>query len=352
MILEGLTFDDVLLVPKFSDVKSRATDISLDVNIGKIKFNHPIIPANMKTVTDKNMTYAVVQSGGLAILHRFMPIETQIEFAATLIKNGTPGIYAPDCAANHFAVSVGVKENDKEYVKQFYNVGVRIFCIDIAHGHSAACLEMVQWMKMACPNILLIAGNVATGQGARDLWVSGADIVKVGVGPGSLCTTRIETGNGVPQLTAIMDVAQAKKNYKTYLEQMGSDRQIYFISDGGIKNAGDCVKALCYADMVMAGNLFAGCEETPGEIFNLNGIPHKQYVGSSTHKANRIEGVAAFVTCKGKFADILTKLKEGIESGCSYQGCHNLTELKAEPQFMRITGAGLKESHPHDVVVQ
>lgn len=349
MILEGLTFDDVLLVPKYSAVKSRSTDVSLETNLGKWKFSHPIIPANMKTVTGDRMAYAVVKSGGLAILHRFMPIEEQLLLAKGFVQGMLPGLEDP---AKHFAVSVGVKENDKEYVRQFYNVGVRIFCIDIAHGHSAACIEMVQWMKMTCPNILLIAGNVATGQGARDLWVSGADIVKVGVGPGSLCTTRIETGNGVPQLTAVMDVAQAKKNYKTYLEQMDSDRQIYFISDGGIKNAGDCVKALCYADMVMAGNLFAGCEETPGEIFNINGLPHKQYVGSSTHKANRIEGVAAFVPCKGKFADILTKLKEGIESGCSYQGCHNLTELKADPQFIRITGAGLKESHPHDVVMQ
>jgi IMP dehydrogenase len=349
MILEGLTFDDVLLVPKYSNVKSRATDINLELNIGKIKFKHPIIPANMKTVTDVNMSYAVVKSGGLAILHRFMPIEAQLELAKAFTQNIFSDLEDP---VNHFAVSVGVKENDKEDIRNFYNVGVRIFCIDIAHGHSAACIEMVQWMKMACPNILLIAGNVATGKGARDLWASGADVVKAGVGPGSLCTTRIETGNGVPQLTCIMDVAEAKKNYKSYLEQMGSDRQIYFIADGGIKNAGDCVKALCYADMVMAGNVFAGCEETPGEVFNLNGIPHKQYTGSSTHKANRIEGVAAFVPCKGKFIDILKKLTEGIESGCSYQGAHSLTELKADPQFVRITNAGLKESHPHDVVVQ
>lgn len=348
MIREGLTFDDVLLVPQHSTIKSRLTDVNIGVKWGALDFAHPVIPANMKTITGFKMAEDVICSGGLAILHRFMPVGEQVGTAEALI-NKYGMMHQAD---KHFAISVGVKETDRQNIKRFLDVGVKIFCIDIAHGDSDQCIEMIRWLKEQNPTPFVIAGNVATSTGARRLWDAGANVVKVGIGPGSLCTTRIETGNGVPQLTALMDVAQAQADlialYKTKDEKVIT-RQFPFISDGGIKDAGDVVKALCFADMVMVGNVFAGCEETPGEILTLNGVPHKEYVGSSTHKTNHIEGVSALVPCKGKFKDILDKMLEGLRSGCSYQGAHNLVELRDNPEFIRITNAGLRESHPHDV---
>ena len=343
MIREGLTFDDVMLIPQHSKVKSRST-IDTSVNLGRYKYRHPIIPANMQTITGLSMAWSVVASGGLAILHRFMPIEEQINIVEDIT----------DQINNHnIAVSVGVKPNDREYVSRFAEVDVNIFCIDIAHGDSEHCLEMVRWIKSQLPNSMVIAGNVCTGEGARRLWQAGADVVKAGVGSGSLCTTRIETGNGVPQLTALMDIADAQRQIRE-LEQtkLGSKRTFPFISDGGVKCIGDIVKSLCFADMVMTGNMFAGCLETPAPVREIGGISYKEYVGSSTHKTNHVEGVSALVPCKGTYDSILTKMLEGLKSGCSYQGAENLTELKDNPAFIRITNSGLIESHPHNVIIK
>ena len=345
MIREGLTFDDVLLVPQHSTNKSRST-IDTSVTIGKRKFKHPIIPANMQTITGMSMAWSVIASGGLAILHRFMPIEEQLEIVSDMTDQGHE---------NRIAVSVGVKPNDREYVSRFVDVDVNTFCIDIAHGDSEHCLDMITWIKAKHPGVTVIAGNVSTGEGARRLWTAGADIVKVGVGPGSLCTTRIETGNGVPQLTAIMDVAETQRQMRELERtkwEFPKGKTFPFIADGGIKNVGDIVKALCFADMVMIGNMFAGCTETPGAIRVRDGVPYKEYVGSSTHKTNHIEGISALVHCKGSYEDILTKMLEGLRSGCSYQGVENLIDLKDNPAFIRITNAGLRESHPHDVIIK
>jgi len=344
IIKDGLCFDDVMLVPKHSTVDSRS---KVDISVKGLNFQHPIIPANMQTVTGKQMAFEIINSGGLAIIHRFMPIDEQLKIAEDIISLGTFSKFGVSTVSN-FAVSVGVKTNDVEYIKSFYEAGVRIMCIDIAHGDSNHCIEMAMTIKEKYPDIFVIAGNVATGAGAERLWRAGADAVKVGVGPGSLCTTRIETGNGVPQLTALMDVADTKNT----ILQGGHKRTLYVIADGGIKNAGDIVKALCFADMVMVGNLFAGCTEAPGKTHTINGISYKEYVGSSTHKTNHIEGVEALVPCKGPYQTILNKLLEGLRSGCSYQGAHNLEQLKVNPDFIRITNAGLKESHPHDVFLK
>jgi len=346
MIREGLTFDDVLLVPQHSTVESRSK-VDISVNWGGLHFAHPIIPANMKTVTGEDMALKIIKSGGLAILHRFMDVKEQLQIANRVFDNH---------GNENFAVSIGIKPADREVVTQFRDAGIRILCLDVAHGDTNNCAEMVSWIKDKHNDMFVIAGNVATGEGARRLWNAGADVVKVGVGPGSLCTTRIETGNGVPQLTALMEVAEIQRQLNE-LERTrhypGEKRRYYpFIADGGIKSAGDIVKALCFADMVMVGNLFAGCEEAPGKRIVIDGMSYKEYVGSSTHKTNHIEGVAALVPYKGTFHDILTKLIEGLRSGCSYQGAHNLTELKDNPAFIRITNAGLKESHPHDVVIR
>lgn len=344
MIREGLTFDDVLLVPQHSTVESRSK-VDLSVKLGNLTFKHPIIPANMKTITESAMAFEVCKSGGLAILHRFMPFEEQLDIALSIMK---------DFGSNGFGLSLGVKDHDYDNALKFINHGVRVFCIDIAHGDSELCVKMVRRLKEADNTLTIIAGNVATGMGARRLWEAGADVVKVGIGPGSLCTTRVETGNGVPQLTALMDVAQTQNELVELWRTKDVNtpkRHFPFIADGGIKNAGDVVKALCFADMVMVGNLFAGCAETPGEVLQIDGRCFKNYVGSSTHKTNYIEGVSAIVPTKGHFEEILSKLLEGLRSGCSYQGAHSLQELKDNPEFIRITNAGLKESHPHDVII-
>jgi IMP dehydrogenase len=342
-IREALTFDDVLLVPQYSEVKSRSqVDISTEIN--GLKFRHPIVPANMQSVTGFNMAASAIYHGGLAILHRFMLQQEQFDIAEDFIEE-----YGKQ---SQFGVSLGVKEQDLINFEEFYDIGVRIFCIDIAHGDSEHCVRMIKTLKERHPNITLIAGNVATGPGAERLWRAGADVVKVGVGPGSLCTTRIETGNGVPQLTALMDVAHVRHQLSTH-QQLGMfGKSLNIIADGGIKSAGDVVKALCFADMVMIGNMFAGCIESPGETHYINNIPHKEYRGSSTHKTNHIEGVVAYVPCTGNYETVLTKLLEGLRSGCSYQGANSLAELRENPTFIRITSAGLKESHPHDVITK
>lgn len=340
-VTEGLTFDDVLLIPQHSKIKSRK-EIDISIKLTKyLEFKHPIIPANMKTVTDFEMAKLIADTGGLAILHRFMPIEEQLEIINKFVlmtEEGTPDY------TRHVGVSVGVKQEDYENIKGLYQLGARIFCIDIAHGDSQHCVNMTEFISKVYPDVFIIAGNVATGDGAKRLWRAGADCVKCGVGPGSLCTTRIETGNGVPQLTALSDISDVKKELaRKWL------KPIFIIADGGIKSAGDIVKALCFADMVMVGNLFAGTDETPGEVLQVDGKRYKSYAGSSTHKTNHIEGVMALVPTKGPAKNVLTKLCEGLSSGLSYQGCDNLTELKEDPQFVRITNAGLRESHPHDV---
>lgn len=344
MIREGLTFDDVLLVPQHSTVESRSK-VDISVKWGCLHFAHPIIPANMKTVTGEEMAVRIIKSGGLAVLHRFMDEKEQMLIANKIFD---------DHGNENFAMSIGVKLSDREMVSRYRDAGIRIVCIDVAHGDSNGCAEMASWIKSKHPDMFVIAGNVATGEGARRLWTAGADVVKVGVGPGSLCTTRIETGNGVPQLTALMDVAEVQRQLNE-LERTRSNvkkRKYPFIADGGIKSAGDIVKALCFADMVMVGNMFAGCEETPGRRVEIDKVVYKEYVGSSTHKTNHIEGVAALVPTKGSYDSVLTKLVEGLRSGCSYQGAHNLEELKDNPVFIRITNAGLKESHPHDVIIK
>lgn len=334
-IKPSYTFDDVLLIPKFSDIKSRkSVDISVRLSKG-LEFSHPFIPANMKTICDEEMANTIANGKGLAILHRFMSQELQFNLA-TKFKD----------KLNYIGFSIGVQEHDYKSVDEFAKLGVKILCIDIAHGHSKACLEMIRYISQNYSDIFLIAGNVATGRGARDLWLSGADAVKSGVGAGAICTTRVETGNGVAQLSCIADCAEYLNELKDRM-----DKPIFLISDGGAKSAGDCVKGLCFADMIMAGNLFAGTTEAPGIVINKDGKKFKAYEGSSTHKQNHIEGVKAIIPLKGSVNDVLTKLSEGLKSGMAYQGCHLLHQLKYDPQFTFISNAGLIESHPHDIKI-
>ena len=283
------------------------------------------------------MAIAIKALGGLAILHRFASrdeiIKNYYQVTDTLKDSPISGAVG---------VSVGIKNHDKELASFLYDIGCKIFCIDVAHGDHDDVIAFTSSLRVRCPEALLIAGNVVTDTGARALWEAGADIIKIGVGPGSLCTTRIETGNGYPQLSALDIVCNAQYKSRDGNEPM-------FIADGGIKSAGDCVKALCFAELVMIGNLFAGTDEAPGNIITVSGQKFKQYAGSSTHKQKNIEGVVALVPYKGSVKDIVTKLLEGIRSGCSYQGASDLNNLKLDPRFVVISNAGLVESHPHNV---
>ena len=344
---ESFSYDDVLLVPQYSEIASRS-NVDLTVKLPKnIILKNPIVPANMKTVTAYDMAESIYHMGGMAIIHRFMPMEDQVDLIKTLLSRNVKKEYP----LNYVGVSIGVKEEDKANLKIFVeSLGVNIVCIDIAHGDSKMCVDMCSYIAEKYPRVLLIAGNVATGEGAARLWRAGADVVKVGIGPGSICSTRVETGAGVPQLTAVMDVAAKKHSLLNSGLVSLKGRELAFIADGGLTNAGNIVKALCFADMVMAGNIFAGTEETPGTTLTIDGKKYKEYVGSSTYKGTYIEGVAALVPQRGPVKLVMERLLEGVRSGCSYQGCNNLSELKEAPSFVRITSSGLRESHPHDVV--
>ena len=324
-IEEALTFSDVLLKPRFSTVKSR-NEVSTAVDLGGLVYKHPVIPANMASVVNLGMAREIIESGGLAILHRFMTINDQVAIVAEL--------HSPA----YLGVSLGVQDKDKYFAMRLYDVGARIFCIDIAHGDSSQCVEMIAHLKCNFPDAIIIAGNVATAGGAERLWSAGAHIVKAGIGAGATCSTRIETGNGVPQLHALMDIASVRKGRT-------------LISDGGISSAGDIVKALCLSDMVMCGQLFAGCAEAPGTRVIRDGQYFKEYNGSSTHKDGYIEGVKSWVPIIGPFKQVLGKILDGVRSGCSYQGVSSVEELSKNFEFLRVSSAGLRESHPHNVIL-
>lgn len=331
-IIDGLTFDDLLLIPEHSKISSRS-QISVKVDLGKgITLNGPYISANMKTVTGPELA-GNMYNYGMGILHRFDTIENQIlnykkalEYERKYITSLNNGV--------SIGVSVGINSiSENDYLIQ--ETGTRIVCIDVAHGDHERVLNEITRLATKYTKVLLIAGNVATWAGAKRLSSAGADVIKVGIGNGSLCSTRIETGNGVPQMTALEQCYNAVKDTNTKV-----------ISDGGIKRAGDCVKALCFSHAVMLGSVLAGTDESPGAILT-DGRKYKEYAGSSTHKTNRIEGVAGLIPYKGPMHNILEVFKEGLQSGLSYQGCDNLVDLRDNPRFVRLSSAGLKESHPH-----
>lgn len=337
MFVRGYTFDDVLLIPKHSDVGSRDLDIDLSVKLPRgLSLKIPLVSANMKTVTGVKMAVTISNLGGLPILHRFDEYPVLISNFEKSLKNSTGLIGA----------SVGIKDADVDLTSKLYNAGCRVICVDVAHGDHSRVFDFIANIRAKYSNLLIIAGNVVTESGASGLWDAGADIIKIGVGPGSLCTTRVETGNGYPQLSALHNVS-----YGYYLPRDDNSYPM-FIADGGIRSGGDCVKALVFADLVMIGNLFAGTDEAPGEVISgVNFKKYKVYEGSSTHKQKHVEGVVAQVPYKGPVIRQVTKLLDGITSGCSYQGSHNLKELKEDPKFVIVSNSGLRESHPHSVDV-
>ena len=468
---EGLTFDDVLLIPAESDVLPSDVDVSAKLT-KTITLNTPILTAAMDTVTESKMAIAIAREGGVGIIHKNMSIEEQRE-EVDKVKRSENGVIVnpfflhpdntveeanelmhrykisgvPICDGDgrlvgiltnrdmrfmtDYSVRIGdvmthenlvtshigttldeakailmrhkieklplvddngflkglitIKDIEKtvqypnsardsqgrllcgaaigvtgdvlERAAALYEAGVDVLTLDSAHGHSKNILKTVEKVKAAFPDVSLIAGNVATAEGTKALIDAGADCVKVGIGPGSICTTRVVAGIGVPQITAVYDSANEAAKYG-----------IGVIADGGIKYSGEIVKAIAAgAAAVMVGSLIAGCEESPGETEVYQGRSFKTYRGmgsiaamnhgskdryfQTNNKKLVPEGIEGRVPYKGKLSDTIYQMIGGLKAGMGYCGCHNLDELRTKTKFIRITNAGLKESHPHDVVI-
>jgi len=471
-IRDALTFDDVLLVPKRSPVRSRR-DVDLSTNLSKnIKLNIPIVSANMDTVTESAMAISMAHNGGIGIIHRFMPIERQVEEVqkvkraesviiehpyttgpnATMAdakrmmqEKGVNGLLVVDTKGKLLGIltardllfennesrrvselmtpmeklhtaragasiddarqllrkykiekvplvddegylrglitskdmvtlaerpqackdskgqlivgaAVGIREGYLDRARALVDAGVDVIVVDVAHGHSEWVLEVVRKLKKELGGVDVIAGNVATPEGTKDLIVAGADAVKVGIGSGSICITRIVTGAGVPQLTAVMECAEAARALN-----------VPIIADGGIRNSGDITKALAAgASSVMIGRMLAGTDESPGVTVMRNGRKYKLHRGMASVGASLkrgipeseddsalldyvAEGIEAFVPYRGNSHEIIAQLAGGIRSGLSYCGARTLAELRQNASFVRLTQAALSESYPHDV---
>jgi IMP dehydrogenase len=337
---EALGYDDVMLIPKYSEVKSRS-DVSVSVKLVKgINVNCPIVPSNMKTIISPDMIKVMYHHKIMCILHRFMTIEDQIK-----IGEDMRDLYGSDIF-KYLGYSIGVKQEDYDNLEKIVDLGVKIICIDIAHGHSKHCIDMIKFISGRYPNVLLIAGNTATYEGAMELYESGADIVKCNVGSGSICLTRINTGNGVPAITTLIDCSRARRDF--YARK---NKKVFLMTDGGVKSPGDLVKGLCFADLAMCGNVFAGCLEAPGETLKIDGKEYKSYAGSSTNRADgsHVEGVQALVAIKDSAAKIIQRMTDGLKSGMSYQGCFDIKDMQDDPKFVKITNAGMIESGSHNL---
>ena len=469
---EGLTFDDVLLVPKYSDITSRSqTDLSTKLS-RNISINIPFVSANMDTVTESSMAMAMARAGGIGIIHRFLTIKEQANEVLKVKRSGSviienpysissdksirdaldyaedkeisgllvvdsnsklvgiiterdllfansndhihdvmtkdvvtakPGVTIDEAKeilhkhrieklpiiddsgiikglitskdiinnANYpnaskdkkgrplVGAAVGVKGDFLERSESLLEAGADVLVVDIAHGHSENELNTVRNIKKAFPDCELIAGNIATAQGAEDLIKAGVDAVKVGVGSGSICITRVITGSGVPQLTAVIDCAK-----------IGKDHGIPIISDGGTRTSGDATKALAAgASSVMVGSMLGGTDESPGTVLTKNGKRFKVYrgmaslaasIGRKSKETGSIsldddlndfvaEGVEAMVPYKGTVTDILKQLTGGVRSGLSYCGAHTIPQMQENAEFIKMSRAGFAESQPHDV---
>lgn len=343
----GLTFDDVLLVPKKTNVQSRSyVDLTTKLT-KKIFLKLPLISANMDTVTESQMAIAIAKIGGIGIIHRFLTIEDEVEEVKKVKKENIL-----------VGAAIGIRGDYQQRCQALIKAGADVIVIDIAHGYSTHLLKVLKELTKKFPKTEFIAGNVATAEATEAIIRNGASAVKVGIGPGALCTTRIVTGAGVPQLTAIADCAEVAKKY-----------QVPIIADGGIRQSGDIVKALAAgASTVMIGSLFAGCEESPALTFFRNNKKYKMTRGMASLMANidrqkkdesikrdlkkyAAEGVEAIVPYRGKVADLVDQLIGGIKSGFSYCGANTLSQLWKNAEFIQITQSSLIESAPHDVEV-
>lgn len=342
IIGKGYSFDDVLLVPKYNRVNSRK-EVSFRTKVTKNHFiDIPLLVANMDTVCESEMAIAVGKMGGLGVVHRFMTVASQAKEIKKIKKENLLA-----------AAALGVKDYE-ERVKALVDSGVDILVLDVAHGHSKRVGKTLDYLKENYPKIDIMVGNIATKDAAEYFINKKADAIKVGIGPGSMCTTRIMAGAGVPQITAIMDVYEA------------SQGRVPVCADGGIKNPGDIVKAIgAGADTVMSGSIFSGTKETPGKIITKNGKKFKEYRGMASYLATvkkmaldgkkkdevvHVEGEMTTVEYKGPVAPIVNKFLGGLASGMTYMGADNIERIKGKADFIEISGAGLRESVAHGLI--
>lgn len=336
----ALAYDDVLLVPQYSDVEHRS-DVDLSSAVCGLPFKAPIWSANMDTVTESEMAIAMAAAGGLGVVHRFLRTDQQVKEVLKVKKKKLS-----------VGAAVGVKEGEKERAKALVEAKADVLVLDIAHGHTRMAGEMLKYLKKTYPKMPVVAGNVATKEAFEYLAKNGADAVKVGIGSGSVCTTRVVTGSGVPALTSIMQCAEVSRRMK-----------VPIIGDGGIKNSGDMVKALAAgASLVMLGNLLAGTDESPGKVITAGGERYKEYRGmasfaASLHRPDKTkkqhqtpEGVSRYVPYKGPALRVLDELLGGVESGLTYSGSRNIKELQKKARFIVVSAVGVRENGAHDVV--
>lgn len=345
----ALTFDDVLLIPQESDVQPSA--VTLETKLTKrLSLRVPLLSSAMDTVTEAAMAIAMAEAGGLGVLHRNCTVEEQVR----MVKSVKGSTFSSSRSNLNRLIGAAVGPHDLDRAKALDRAGVDVIVIDCAHAHKPDIREDARKIKKAV-KAQLIVGNIATAAAARYL-LSIADALKVGVGPGSICTTRIVAGVGVPQLTAIMDVAA-----------VASRAKVPVIADGGIRSSGDIVKALSAgASTVMLGGLFAGTDEAPGKLVTLAGKKYKVYRGMGSQAAMERgkstdryfqkgakkyvpEGVEGMVAYKGAVSEVLFQLLGGLRSGMGYVGANTIVELQRRAQFVRITDAGRRESHPHSL---
>lgn len=358
---DALTFDDVLLVPQYSEITPDMADVSTKLT-NTFKMNVPFLSAAMDTVSEHKLVTALALAGGLGVIHKNMSIADQAK-EVEMVKN-----YEFDNEKNKrvlidkkgrlcVGAAIGVTADMMDRVHALMDAGVDVFVLDSAHGDSKNIINAIKNLRLEYPRMELIAGNVATYEGALDLMKAGASAVKVGMGPGSICTTRIIAGIGVPQLQAVMDCARASK-----------EMNVPIIADGGIKYSGDVVKALAAgANTVMLGGLFATCEEAPGDIYESNGKKYRTYRGMGSieamakgstdryfqtgHKKFVAEGVQGIVEVKTTVEELVFQLIGGLKAGMGYCGSKDIPTLQEKGTFIKITNNALLESHPHDISI-
>lgn len=329
--MKTYTFNDVLIKPKYSEVRSRK-DIDISSTFNKLVIKIPVISANMKTITGPRMALEMGERGAWGCLHRFNSIEEAVadyEEAKCQIP----------------IVSIGVSGDAKERFQELNKAGAKYFCIDVAHGHHILVKEMINYVKSENSNAYVIAGNIATPEGYRDLVTWGSDAVKVGIGPGAMCQTRTNTGVGVPQLWAFEQIAKQR--------QLLEINNVMIIGDGGIKTVGDMAKAFKYVDALMLGSFFAGSMETPGDVYRRkDGSRYKVYGGSASGcnkndnkgRPEFVEGVTEEVPLGDHVKFLLKEVKEGLQSAFSYVGASTMKEFKDKCEFIHISNGGKEES--------
>ncbi len=347
---EYLTYDDVLLLPNYSEVTPSQTNVSTQLT-EKIALEIPLVASPMDTVCESALALGISKQGGYGIIHRNFSIEDQVAQVKTVLKEGA-----------RVGAAVGLGADFADRVAALVKAGVPEICIDSAHGHTKQVIDAVKFILAKHPDIEVIAGNVATYDGAKALFEAGAAAVKVGMGPGSICTTRIMSGMGVPQLSAVIECVRAAQ------ETGGS-----IIADGGIKTSGDIVKALAAgANAVMLGSLLAGTDEAPGEMIEVDGKMYKSYRGMGSIAAMKKgsaarygqqyqagkskqlvpEGVEGLVPHRGPLADHLHQLIGGLRAGMGYLGARTIAELQEKAQFIKISRTAFVESQPHSITLR